>query len=138
MATPFTDIYDVFLSQIHDPVFMEQDTDDELKKRYLLNSIPKFRKCLKDLSSRDDTQFNQTLSDEEILILGTLMVIEYLNPMIISLQNLKQFISSKDFKMTSQANHLEKLIMLRDVKRKEANKLILDYTYNNGNLSDLK
>jgi len=138
MATPFTEIYDVFLSQIDDPVFIEQDIYDELKKRYLLNAIPRFRKCKQDLSDRDDIQFNVDLNDEEILILGVLMVIEYLNPMITSIKNLQQFLNSKDFQLTSQANHLKNLLELRESKRKEVDKLIIDYTYNNSDLSALR
>jgi len=136
--TSFEEIYDIFLSQINDPVFVEFDEDDELKYRYLLNSIPKFRKCKQDLSDRDDKQFNVTLTDEEKLILGTLMVIEYLNPQIVAQEHLRQFLNSKDFKMSSQGNHLEKLLAMFKAKKREVDKLIIDYTYNNGNLSDLK
>lgn len=117
---------------------MENDADDGLKYRYLLNSIPRFRKCKLDLSKRDGLSFEERLGDEDILILGTLMVVEYLNPLIISIENLKQFMSTKDFSMTSQAAHLKQLLDIRDTKRKEAEKLILDYTYNNGNLGNLK
>ncbi|MBX4152257.1 hypothetical protein [Paenibacillus lautus] len=136
--TSFDAIYDVFLSQISDPVFMEQDSDDQLKHRYLLNSIPRFRKCKKDLSKRDDHEFHEELTDEEVLILGTLMVVEYLNPLIISIENLKQFLSTRDFSMTSQAAHLRQLQELRETKRKDSEKLILDYTYNNSDLRELR
>ncbi|MWV44967.1 hypothetical protein GRF59_15195 [Paenibacillus sp. HJL G12] len=138
MGTQFEDIYDVFLSQISDSIFLEKDSDDNLKYRYLLNSIPRFKKCRQDLSKRDSESFDEALNDEDILILGTLMVVEYLNPLIISIENLKQFMSSKDFSMTSQAAHLKQLSDIREIKRKEADKLILDYTYNNGNLGNLK
>lgn len=136
--TPFSEIYDVFLSQVSDPVFMEKDIGDELKYRYLLNSIPKFKKCKKDLSDRTSDQFNVVLTDEEILILGTLMVLEYLNPMIISLENIKQFMNSKDFYISSQANQLKQLMELREMKRREVDRLIIDYTYNNGKLDELR
>ena len=136
--TSFDEIYDVFLSQISDSAFMDQDNDDQLKYRYLLNCIPRFRKCKKDLSKRDNSGFLEELTDEEILILGTLMVVEYLNPLIISIENLKQFLSTRDFSMTSQATHLRQLLELREVKRKESEKLVLDYTYNNGDLGKLR
>lgn len=136
--TSFDEIYDVFLSQISDSAFMDQDNDDQLKYRYLLNCIPRFRKCKKDLSKRDSSGFLEELTDEEILILGTLMVVEYLNPLIISIENLKQFLSTRDFSMTSQAAHLRQLLELREVKRIESEKLVLDYTYNNGDLGKLR
>ncbi|MNH66535.1 hypothetical protein D3C73_185680 [compost metagenome] len=136
--TLFDDVYDIFLSQISDPVFMEQDQTDELKYRYLLNSIPKFRKCKSDLSKRDATSFEETLTDEELQVLGSLMVIEYLTPLIISIENLKQFMSTKDFTMTSQAAHLKQLLDIREVRKKEVDKMIVDYTYNNGDLGKLR
>lgn len=138
MATSFTEVYDVFLSQFNDQIFLENDTDDELKYRYLRNAIPRFSKCKKDLSDRTIDSFNTDLTDEECLILGTLMVLEYLNPQIATLENLKHSLSSRDFSMTSQANHLLALMNLRNSKKKEVQKLILDYSYNHHKLGDLK
>lgn len=136
--TYFEEIYDIFLSQINDPVFLEKDDDDELKYRYLINSIPRFRKCKQDLSDRDHEKFNVTLTDEEKLILGVLMVIEYLNPQIITLKSMQQFLNSKDFKLSSQGNHLDKLLDMQQSKKREVDKLIIDYTYNNGKLEELR
>lgn len=136
--TYFSEIYDIFLSQINDITFLEKDENDELKYRYLLNSIPRFHKCKQDLSNRDHEKFYVTLTDEEKLILGVLMVVEYLNPQIHSIKNTQLFLNSKDFRLYSQANHLEKLIALQKEKRKEADRLIVDYTYNNGDLSELR
>jgi hypothetical protein len=138
LATSFEKIYDCFWSQISDPVLLKKDTDDALVFRFLQNSIPKFKRCQKDLSRRNESEFEEDLSDEEILILGTLMVIEYLNPQIITLENIKHAMGSRDFNLSSQATFLQSLISLRDMKKSEVNKLIIDYTYNNGNLKDLR
>nr|WP_156736253.1 hypothetical protein [Mycobacterium sp. E3298] len=138
MATPFTNVYDVMLSQLTDPIFLANDDDDSLKKRYLLNSIPRFARCKKDLSQRNDIQFTADLSDEEMLILGTLMAVEYLKPQISSLENIKQSMGSRDFSLTSQAAHLDQLRKLRNDYKKDADDLIVQYTYNNSNLSGLK
>ncbi|MNP49945.1 hypothetical protein D3C76_1441660 [compost metagenome] len=102
------------------------------------NAIPKFSKSKVNLSDRTDKDFNNDLNDEEILILGNLMIIEYLKPQIISLENIKQSISSKNFVLTSQANFLQSLLTLRDTIKSEVNKLILDYTYNNGKVNELR
>ena len=99
MPTPFTDVYDVFFSQISDPILMANDTDDSLKFRCLMNAIPRFPKCKKDLSQRTETGFVDDLSDEEKLILGVLMVPEYFKPQISSLENIKQSMSNKDFNL---------------------------------------
>lgn len=136
--TLFEEVYDVFLSHISDHIFMNNDEDDEMKFRYLRNSVVRFSKCKKDLSKRTNDSFLDTLTDEEIQILGVCMVIEYLNPQIISLNNIKQALGSKDFSISSQANFLDALISLRENKKIEFNKLMLDYTYNNGNIGKLK
>jgi hypothetical protein len=140
MPTPYSSVYDIFLSLFDDITFITVDSDDSLKKRYLQNSIPKFRRCLQDLTNRDDVNntFNITLSDEEQLILGNLMVIEYLNPKIVSSKLIQQSMTSREFEMTSQANHLRQLQELKTDKQKEVSKLIVDYTYNNSDLSRLK
>ena len=92
--------------------------DDELSAyliRLLNNSVPKFRKCKNNLNDRDDIleQFNMTLFDEDIEILANLMVIEWLRPQVNNLELLKQALSSKDFNISSQANHLKELQALR-------------------------
>jgi hypothetical protein len=128
------------MSMKMDSTFESVDANDELKKRYLLNAIPKFgNRCKQDLSDRDDANnyFNIKLTDMEKLILANLMLIEYLTPMIISLENIKQFVSSRDFQMTSQAAHLKQLQAIKEDKQREVNRLIVTYTYDNS-LSDLK
>ncbi|OMD71249.1 hypothetical protein BSK50_26385 [Paenibacillus odorifer] len=72
------------------------------------------------------------------MILGSLMVVEYYNPQINNLSLLKQSMSNKDFVMTSQANHLAGLRLLRTEKKNEINKFIIDYTYNNGDIGALR
>lgn len=138
MTTSFEEIYDVFLSKINDPDFIAIDSDDEFKYRYLRNAIPKFNKCRKNLSDRTLTEFNVNLSDIEILILGNLMVIEYCEPQIHSLENLSQAISWKDFTLTSQANHLKALMDLKQAKSIETSKLIVVYTYDTAKLGELR
>lgn len=136
--TSFDEIYDVFLSQINDPDFLNEPNSDELMLRYLKNSIPKFNKSLKLLSDRTDTEFNSDLTDTEILILGTLMVVEYCQPQIMTIENLRHAMSWKDYSFTSQANHITALVNLRDSKKKEANKLMLDYAYDNAFIEKLR
>lgn len=136
--TSFEEIYDVFLSQINDPDFVNDPQSDALMLRYLKNSIPKFNKSLKKLSDRTDTEFNVDLNDTEILILGTLMVVEYCQPQIMAIENLRQAMSWKDYSFTSQANHIIALNTLRDNKKKEAYKLMLDYSYDNASLENLR
>lgn len=81
---------------------------------YRFSAGTKFKQCNK-ISYRDDNlrQYNQTLTDEEVEILANLMVLEWLKPRINSIELLKQTMSSKDYSMFSQANHLDTLIKLK-------------------------
>jgi len=141
MATPYTTINTSFLNKISDS-YLASMTDDDLNAQllnFLISSIPKFRKCKKDLSLRDDIllQFTETLTDEEIEILANLMVAEWLRPQINHLELIKQSLGTKDFQMFSQANHLKELQNLRKDTRSEISKLLVDYSYNNNSLDGL-
>lgn len=140
--TPFTDVYTVFQSQISDPVFNSSIVVDDISKQLLINSIPKFRRCLQDLNNRNDNAspptFNIELLEDEKQILGNLMVIEYMSPQIIKLQLLEKEFTSKDFATTSSANQLEKLQLVRTERKKEVSKMIVDYCYNFSDLTKLK
>ncbi len=138
--TTYEEIYTVFQSQFNDPTFNGLVVVDDMSKQYLLNAIPKFRKCLQNLNDRNDTTetFNFTLTLDEKLILGSLMVVEYLSPQIISLENLKQGFSSKEFYQTSKAAFLEKLLLLEEKMLKKVSKLIVDYTYTFSDLTTLR
>lgn len=138
--TPYVDLYVVFQSQLSDPVFNASTVRDNLSQQYLINSIPKFRRCLQDLNNRNDTTatFNIQLIEDEKQILGNLMLVEYMSSQIVSLDLLKQSMSNRDFILTSQAEHLGRLIQLRKERRIEISKMIVDYTYNFSDLTKLK
>jgi hypothetical protein len=142
MATPFSDVYAFFTGKISDYSFLKLtqiELEDNLEN-YLNSASVKFRRCKKDLSDKDKTnnQFNIDLSDEEKEILSTLMIVEYLSPKLVTSDLLQQQLGTKDYKLYSQANHIKEIRELRDVYRKEANQLMMDYSYLNGSLDGLK
>lgn len=61
----------------------------------------------------DGSHFNESLTEEEINILAILMMNAWLQRQITSIENIRMKYSGSDFKMTSQANHLAKLLTLR-------------------------
>jgi len=141
MATPYTTIYVSFLNKVSDQ-YLANMSDINLNLqmlKYLNSSVPKFKKCKKDLSLRsvDGLGFTEDLTDEEVEILANLMVIEWLRPQVNSLELLKQSMGSKDFNLYSQANHLKELQTLRKDAQSEISKLLVDYSYNNNSLDDL-
>lgn len=60
----------------------------------------------------DNSRFKATLSSEEINILALLMKQGWIQRQVSSIENTRMKYSGSDFKMTSQANHLAKLLTL--------------------------
>lgn len=61
----------------------------------------------------DNSSFEADLTTEEINILAILMMNGWLQRQITSIENIRMKYSGNDFKMTSQANHLSKLLTLQ-------------------------
>jgi len=124
MGTPFTQVYNRFLGKITDDMYMELTPEDTMRdlRNLLIDAIPGFefpRKNLMDYSIEeaenvleDTSSFAEELSSEEINILAILMMISWTQRQITSIENTRMKFSSSDFKFTSQANHLGKLLTL--------------------------
>ena len=64
------------------------------------------------------SSFNTDLTSEEINILAILMMCAWLQRQVTSIENIRMKYSGADFKMTSQANHLAKLLsLLKEIQR---------------------
>lgn len=134
--TTYDKIYSRFLSKINDYELNEIANNDpqlfdEILLKYLQGAIPKFHYCEKDLSQRDDNtkQFFVELTELEQEILATKMVLEWLTPMILREENIRQSLGSKDYKIFSSANHLQRLLDLKQVMEKEDNDLSKMYYF---------
>lgn len=67
----------------------------------------------------DNSRFNYELTMEEINIIAILMMEAWVQRQVTSIENTRMKYSGPDFKMTSQANHLQKLItLLKDTQTK--------------------
>lgn len=60
----------------------------------------------------EQSSFAVELTEEEINILALLMMCAWVNRQVASIENTRMKFTSSDFKMTSQANHLSKLMNL--------------------------
>jgi hypothetical protein len=140
MATPFSNIYDSFLTKIDDISLLSLTTEnlESFMKNWLISSITLFPKCKKDLNDYDEVlqQFNVDLNIVETEILSTWMKYSYLDKKVYRETLLKQSNSSKDNAMYSQANHLQQLINLKELTYKEATKKVTDYMFNNTDFGD--
>ena len=122
-TTPFQTIYDAFYNIVTDDMYLEwtkEETAVDLKN-ILIAAIPNFefpRFKLYDYGKTseesEEYQFNFILTLEEINIFAQLMMIEWIKRQIATVDVTKQKYSSKDFELTSQANHLSKLISLKN------------------------
>ena len=68
----------------------------------------------------DRSSFNVELSHEEINILALLMKQAWVQRQVTSIENTRMKYSGSDFKMTSQANHLSKLLSLLEESRRDS------------------
>ena len=123
-TTSFQAIYDRFFGKITDDMYMEWSEEDTKKdlKAMLQDAIPGFefpRFPLYDYDM-DAEQYNCTLTEEEINIFALLMLNVWLQRQMTSIEHIRQKYSGSDFKMTSQANHLDKLMTLKKETERQA------------------
>ena len=159
--TQFSAVYNRFLGQITDDLYLELTPEDTLKdlQNLLINAIPGFefpRKNLYDYTIEvceigedeltpddfvlgtvwddledstiletpnvlvDKSRFNIDLTPEEINILALLMKQGWVQRQVTSIENTRMKYSGTDFKMTSQANHLSKLLTLLEESRRDS------------------
>ena len=157
--TQFSAVYNRFLGQITDDLYLELTPEDTLKdlQNLLINALPGFefpRKNLYDYTIEvrtvaepdvtpddfiigtvwgdlkntleapdvlvDKSRFNIELTAEEINILALLMKQGWVQRQVTSIENTRMKYSGSDFKMTSQANHLSKLLTLLEESRRDS------------------
>lgn len=110
-STPFSVVYGTFLSKITDDMYMELTEEEtaSMLAELLQSAIPWFEFPRVNLNDRNDIQFNIALSDEEINILATYMIVEWMGQQLATIELIRMKYSGSDFKFTSQANHMHKL-----------------------------
>ena len=122
--TPFSVIINKFLGKITDDMYMELTYEYTIRdaKQILLDAIPYFEFPRFQLYAFDEEKetYKINLTDEEINILALLMKTSWLNRQIDSIENTRMKYSGSDFKMTSQANHLSKLLSLKTENIRES------------------
>ena len=140
-TTSFSLVYDSFLSKITDDMYLELTELDTFRmlEQLLLSAIEKFEFPRVNLwnyeffeaidetiyngvqSNNQDViaiiynqgHFNTTLTHEEINILAVYMIVEWLSQQLASVENTRMKYSGSDFKFTSQANHMQKLLQMK-------------------------
>ena len=138
--TPYFNIYKRFLRKITDYGLAELSNEnmEDIMNGYLDSAISLFVKCKKDLSNRDDEKqtFNEDLTDAEQEIIAKLLVVEWIEPQINSIMNLQPILNDHDFETYSQANFLKVKLELKTDLKSELDNLIVNYTYDNGDIEN--
>lgn len=140
-TTPFSMIYDSFLSKITDDMYMELDELDTFRmlEELLKSAMHKFEFPRFNIADYEESYmsdgglysgvdsynmevncllyeggcFNVGLTPEEINILSTYMIVEWLSQQLASVENTRMKYSGSDFKFTSQANHMAKILQMK-------------------------
>jgi hypothetical protein len=134
MATPYEKIYNRFGQKITDFNLAEIDdySLDEMLKSWLNTAIVNARTST-DLFDRDDENevFNNDLSGLDIELLAMGMTLAWLDQTLNSSELTMMFVSGKEEKFYSQANHIAELRALREDIRLEMKRLHSYGTYTN-------
>ena len=147
MGTKFASVYNRFLGKITDDMYMELTPQDTMRdmQNLLIDAIPGFefpRKSLdydisvsegtegefvvqsvEGISYVDNSAFKAELTSEEINILAILMMCSWIQRQVTSVEVTRMKYSGVDFKMTSQANHLSKLLALLKEAQRQSHKM---------------
>ena len=115
--TEFSVVYENFLSKITDDMYMEMTVEDTeaMLQPLLLSALHYFefpRQNIFDYDIETET-FSADLTNEEVNILGTYMVVEWMSQQLASVENTRMKYSGSDFKFTSQANHMSKILTVK-------------------------
>ena len=141
MGTPFSEVYNRFLNKITDDMYLEFTELDTFRmlEELLMAAMHKFEfprfditdfegNYIDDVDTYEGVEsdgeeipaiiysggyFNSVLTPEEINILSTYMIVEWLGQQLASVENTRMKYSGSDFKFTSQANHMSKLLTLK-------------------------
>ena len=115
--TLFTKVYDAFFRKITEDMYMELTKEDteSMVQELLLSALSWFEFPRVDINDYDLAKgcFNVALSLDEINIISTYMVKEWLGQQLASVENTRMKYSGSDFKFTSQANHMQKLLTIK-------------------------
>ncbi|EGQ3972529.1 hypothetical protein LPB09_04645 [Staphylococcus pseudintermedius] len=109
--TEFNLIYDKFLSKITDFSYaqLDKETLEEDLKKKLIQALAYFTQLEDKKAEYVDNVFISDLSVLEQEILANIMVINHLDKFIISEDNMRILLNSKDYKQYSQATLLKEL-----------------------------
>lgn len=133
MATNFTEVYDLFLSQIDDNELGQVDADefDYVLERYLINCLPNLEESMFDLNSIDmeSKNFGIDLTIFEKSIISKSMKLEWLRQRMNSAELMVKSIGDRDFNSVQGFNYLREISSLERDLKKDVRDYVLKNSY---------
>lgn len=134
MATPYTDVYNIFLAKITDYGLPQLTTEiqDSILETQLTSACVKFADiCKENLYARNEElgEFTDTLSESSKEILSELMLVEWLKPQLYKSEFFENALSTKDFSVFSPANLLKEIRSTYLMAKDNARYMMINYSY---------
>lgn len=137
MATPYTDVYDLFMQQIKDYSLVDlynlSDTDFETYLQgFLVLAINDFvHICSQDLTDRNDTTgtFNIDLAEEHQVLLSKFMTKHWLGKEVRDVLQMNLNLTDRDFKHYSEAQNLKAKQDFLMMVTEECSQSLVDYGF---------
>jgi hypothetical protein len=137
LATPYNSVIDLALVTIRDfkidKLYALSPTDfDTYMEGFLIKAIPNFTSCTKDLYDTSEIlrEFNETLTNLEIKILAEYLIIEWLESEITDVKQITGMLQNKkEANRYSEANLLDKKILLKSTHKEDIDRLMVNYDF---------
>ena len=129
LATSLDKIYKRFFSKITDDMYLfitEQETKNQAFDLFE-NAIWDFESPRFDISDYTEDGYSFDITLEEINIISSLMVLEWLNLQVNNCEIIRMKYTGPEFKMSSQANHLSKVKEWIKLYEKKCDNLHISY-----------
>lgn len=145
MNTTYKEIFGYFKDNITDPdlLLFAKDIQNEILISIMDKAIMKCSRVVKatvDLSLRSDDEmtFNVEIPIEIIDIITEWMTVVWLKPFVNNIENLRNSISTKEFKVFSPADLLGKIGTRYDKSIKDSRSLMNEYSFIVADMTRLK
>jgi hypothetical protein len=136
MSTPCSDVFGAFLARIEEDDWLS-DPDLEAVEADMLEILKmavfdfRFPRIGLEVTGNE---FDNNLTNQEIQVLATLMKLHWLRRQANTYRLIKQQYSTKDYELSSQANHLDKILKSLEMTEREAKKAQNTYDRVRGNV----
>ena len=142
MGTPFSEVYEAALSRFWDEDFLKLSdfAKQETMYGYLCSAERDFAPyCLTSLKhDQPAAEYRAELESDEIQVLACGLSYYWLSSQVLSSKHLRNKFSSKDIQYYSPAYLLKEMTTLRENAKKEFHNSIVQYTYEHGNIVEMK